>query len=61
MKSSLFFIFLFLIIYTNEKEERTLSDSDDTLNFVYTIRAGPDEEDVQFLKEQVQMKKMFNF
>ena len=49
MKSSLFFIFLFLIIYTNEKEERTLSDSDDTLNFVYTIRAGPDEEDVQFL------------
>ena len=49
MKSYLLLLLLFLIIYTNQKEERELSNTDDTLNFVYTIRAGPEEEDMQFL------------
>ena len=49
MKSKIFLIFLLLIIYSNEKEEKALSNTVDTLNFIYTIRAGPEEEDMQFL------------
>ena len=49
MKSYIFFIFILLIMYSNEKEEKFLSNTDDTLIFVYTIRAGPEEEDMQFL------------
>jgi hypothetical protein len=36
-------------MYSNEKEEKFLSNTDDNLIFVYTIRAGPEEEDMQFL------------
>ena len=49
MKSYLFFVFMLLIMYSNEKEEKFLSNTDDNLIFVYTIRAGPEEEDMQFL------------
>ena len=41
-------LLLILLIFTNEKEEKIIN-SDDTLNFIYTIRAGPEEEDTQFL------------
>ena len=40
---------MLLIMYSNEKEEKFLSNTDDNLIFVYTIRAGPEEEDMQFL------------
>ena len=49
MKSYIFFVFILIIIYSNEKEEKFLLNTDDTLIFVYTIRAGPEEEDMQFL------------
>ena len=41
-------LLLILLIFTNEKEEKIIN-SDDTLNFIYIIRAGPEEEDTQFL------------
>ena len=41
-------LLLISLIFTNEKEEKIIN-SDDTLNFIYTIRAGPEEEDTQFL------------
>ena len=41
-------LLLILLIFTNEKEEKIIN-SDDTLNFIYTIRVGPEEEDTQFL------------
>ena len=41
-------LLLISLIFTNEKEEKIIN-SDDTLNFIYTIRAGPEEEDAQFL------------
>lgn len=49
MKSNIYFILIIItIIFSNEKEERIIN-SDDYLNFIYTIRVGPDEEDTQFL------------
>ena len=41
-------LLLISLIFTNEKEEKIIN-SDDTLNFIYIIRAGPEEEDTQFL------------
>jgi hypothetical protein len=50
MKSYTFLYFLIIIILSNQKEEeKYILDEDNNLNFIYTIRAGPNEEDLPFL------------
>ena len=51
MKTYAYLLFLIIVInLSNEKKEASIiNEDDDNLNFIYTIRAGPDEEDMPFL------------
>jgi hypothetical protein len=64
MKLSIFFLcfLLFIAISKEVEEERTLNNADDTLNFIYEIRAGPDEEDKNFLVDNTRQNTyLFNY
>ena len=63
MKLNIFFLWLLLFIAISKEveEERTLNNADDTLNFIYEIRAGSDEEDKNFLVDNTKQNTyLFN-
>ena len=53
------FIFIILLIYSNEKEENTKTNIIDNYKFLYTIRAGPNEEDMPFLVDLTKQDTYF--
>ena len=55
----IFLCVLFFINNSNEVEIRTLNNADDTLNFIYKIRAGSDEEEKNFLIDSTKQDTYF--